>query len=231
MILRFFVLPLILLSIIGCTPRQDPPPVQPTSATTTSPTAAQSFAAKEAEDRTAAAAAAAKGDKLKALEAERDATMAESAKYKALAQEADSQVKLLNSAITDERNRQWTVRLWVAAGSFLAAAALAFGLGLYFKISWLLHVGTGGVAMSALCFLASWLVPYFLWISLAIVLGLIGWLIVALRRHSITLTQVTQAVEAAKTTEGEIKLDDYKAHFRQFIDEASDKLLNKIRDV
>lgn len=156
-------------------------------------------------------------------------------KLKTLLADKENQIASIDADIKRQTQEAWKLRCYIAAGSFLAIAAVLVFLALYMRVGAMLTFAGYSTLAAALCFAGGMLVPYLIWIVWLVVAGFIGWMIWALVNREKALKQVTKAINEAKgdldTATGKIPLhlDDYRQHFRQFIDEPADKLLNSIR--
>lgn len=189
-------------------------------------------AIRKAEDAVSSAVAA--GDRVKELEAERDLYRAQAARATAIADEqallatsfeakADGLEKGIYQAKLDEAESKlyWFAGIMGFATIVSIAICIAFPLtrayAIYFPI---VFASLAGVSIAA-----AQLLPYLRIIGIGIgVVGVAG-ILIAWARRDRGLKQLTQAIEPLKD-----KIDDYKTHFRQYIDSDVDKLLDKIRE-
>jgi hypothetical protein len=176
-------------------------------------------------------AAVASGDRLKSLEAEKIAAANEAALYRQKAKELDEYGKTLDKQIRQEREHEIQVKLYWATGIIIGLSIIALGFGIWFQLQRLVIGGVCGLGLAGFCWVTAALVPYLLWIGIAVLVIGIATLAILLYRRHMALTQVVAAVEAMKPEEGvEMKITDYKTHFQKFMDTTAENIVEVIRD-
>ena len=178
-------------------------------------------------------AAVASGNRLDALQAAKDASVAEAALYRQKAAELDAYGATLDKQIRQEREAAAQVKLWIAAGILLVAGGVALGLGLWWQMKRLIIGGIVGLGLSAACVTLAFLVPYAIWIGSGVLLiGVVTLLVFLIRRH-VALDQLVGAIEARKPVErGDdvaITIPSYAKHFAEHLDTASEAIIGRIR--
>lgn len=176
-------------------------------------------------------AAVASGDRLKSLEAEKIAAADEAALYRQKAKELDEYGKTLDKQIRQEREHEIQVKLYWATGIIIGLSIIALGFGIWFQLQRLIIGGMCGLGLAGFCWVTAALVPYLLWIGIAVLVIGIATLAILLYRRHMALTQVVAAVEAMKPEEGvTMQIADYKTHFQKFMDTTAENIVDMIRD-
>jgi hypothetical protein len=213
--------------VTSCSRREAPAapastPAQPPVETSALAAAKQKI--KQALD--AQAAAESKGDKLAKLQAEKDGLAALLEQKREEERDAREQLAAKKKEIASEREALAQARLYWFAGILGFLALVGGGVAIFVPVvsQWAVRFSVACGATASLALFAAWLVPYLIWIGIALgVVGLMATLVWWYRDHK-TARQVIAGVEAAKD-----QLPGYKAHFRQFVDEDADKWVNLIR--
>jgi len=228
--MKHLILVLVLLfGFSSCNDTQVPRPGEPVTPTTKPSDAVTSSTTDKIEELKKKQAEALKeGNKIAALEAERDLYKALEQQHRMEANQFRDQAKEVNGALKEARIEAQQTRFYIIAITSLTLAILAFALGIWLplvrKYAWTFAAAMIGLA--ALAYGIAWLIPYLLWVSLGLGLVGVGTIILWWKKDFKGLTQVVAAVDPLKA-----KLSDYKSHFRQFIDSDSDTQIDKIRDL
>ena len=132
-----------------------------------------------------------------------------------------------DKAIGEARTDAARLKLWWFVGIMGVAAAILVALAIFVPsvAKWSVRGAIACGAVSALAAFISWLLPYLFWIGLVLlVIGVIA-CIVYWRLDAKSRDQVVKAVNEIKET-----IPNYREHFNQFIDEDSDRHLDRTRE-
>lgn len=157
------------------------------------------------------------------------ATPAESrlASAQAALRQAQQDVQTAKVALEDERTEAAQSKIWWFVGIMSVLALLSAGLAIFIPsvARWAIRLALAAGAVAALAVFAAWLLPYLWWIGGGLSLvGAVG-AVVYWRLDAKSRDQVLKAVDAVKD-----RVPDFKATFRQHIDEDADMAINKARN-
>jgi hypothetical protein len=138
--------------------------------------------------------------------------------------------RIVQDALDQARLESVQTKLWLASGTFTFAGLVLIALGVWTTRRILVSAGVAALGAAGLCVVAVHLVPYLLWIGLAVLAGVIAFTVWMLRNRETALTQVSAAVDEAKARLPEFR-DKYRDIFRANIDTSADHVLNSIRGV
>lgn len=141
-----------------------------------------------------------------------------------------ARVALLQSALQDAKDSELQTKIWVGVGALVLAGIVLIGLGIWTTHKILISFGVAALGLAGLGTLAAWLVPYLIYIGIAVALAVITAAIYMLKNREKALTQVTQAVDTAKDRIPAFALG-YANIFREHIDTDADKVVNAVRNI
>lgn len=137
---------------------------------------------------------------------------------------------ILEGAISDARLEAIQTKLYVGVGACVLAGVVLIGLGIWTTRRVLIQLGVLAFGLAALGWVMAALVPYLLWIGVAVLLAVIAAAVWMLRNREKTIGQVANAVDAAKTAVPAFG-DRYKEIFRQHLDTYADNIVSSVRGV
>jgi hypothetical protein len=130
-------------------------------------------------------------------------------------------VAIRQKDIADQRQKlRWVIG--ISLFGTLGCAALAIFLPLARR--WAVYGALACLAVAGLAWALAQLVPYLIWIGLAVLAAGVALAIWNWRTDNRALRSVVAAVEPLKPT-----IADYRTHFRDFIDSGSDKRIDQVR--
>jgi hypothetical protein len=244
--MRYVIFALLGLLLVGCDGSR---PAGATVSTPATDHAAAASAAQSTEDdearklleqrvadaEKARAQAAAAGDAVARLAAEksdlqarREIAEANARESQALADKLKGEASAKDRELSAAKVERDQDRLYVLAGGLIAAALVAAGLAIWLPLirTWAVTFAVSAVATAGLAAAVAWLLPYLVFVGLGLgALGL-GAAVFWWHRDATALRQVVAAVEPVKLAGTAIT----SAHLRQYIDEASDKVITRVRD-
>lgn len=133
--------------------------------------------------------------------------------------------QLDDARLAEHRTKlNWVVG--IAGVAALAFTALAIFLPTFKR--WAVMGVIASVVVAALAMALSWLLPYLLWIGLAVLGVIIGVAVWYWRQDAKSRDQIVAAVNTYKDSL-DTNVSGWREHFRKYIDKGSDRVINKAR--
>lgn len=133
--------------------------------------------------------------------------------------------QLDDARLAEHRNKlNWVVG--VAGVAALAFTALAIFLPAFKR--WAIMGVIASIVVAALAMALSWLLPYLLWIGLAVLGIMVSVAVWYWRQDAKSRDQIVAAVNTYKDSL-QANVPGWKEHFKKYIDKGSDRVINKAR--
>jgi hypothetical protein len=132
-----------------------------------------------------------------------------------------------DKAVDAARIHAAQVKLWWFVGIMGVACAALVALAIFVPsvAKWSVRGAVACGATAALAAFISWLLPYLVWIGIALLVAGVASCIVYWRLDAKSRDQVVKAVDDLKD-----KIPNYREHFNQYIDEDADHHLDRTRE-
>lgn len=143
---------------------------------------------------------------------------------------ADAREKVAKDGLKQAKVRSIKRRLYWVVGVALFAALACFVAAIFLPgvRKYAIYGVIGGVALAALAWGVAAIVPYLLWIGLAILILALLAAFVYWKRDNKALRQVAEATDKYKDKLGD-KLEGWRDHMRGYIDTDADRHLDSVR--